>query len=294
MSVAWVFNLDAEDELTRSGPHTPNKQTVARIEALLPLLRPLMEPGDEILWPSRSAVHARLGRAWCPTRWACSAMDRAGIEVPAAPGQAVLREVNHRRFAHRLGQALAGSTFVQTQAELLAVLGEGDVLARVSTERNWLMKRPLGYAGRGRRKIASAELSPTDRTWIEAALRDGDGLQVEPLVARELDCGLHGWLEPGGALKLGQPTISNIDASGRWLSTERAAPSALDDAETAALIHAARETADALTRAGYFGPFGIDAFRWRAPDGALHFQPRCEINARYSMGWAIGMGELGG
>jgi hypothetical protein len=41
--------------------------------------------------------------------------------------------------------------------------------------------------------------------------------------------------------------------------------------------------AEVLRDAGYFGPFGIDAYRWR--DGATqYFNPRSEINARYSMG----------
>jgi hypothetical protein len=41
---------------------------------------------------------------------------------------------------------------------------------------------------------------------------------------------------------------------------------------------------------GYFGPFGIDGFRWRWA-GRTGLRPRCEINARYTIGWAIGMGD---
>lgn len=291
--VAWVFNLDAEDELARGGPHTPTKEIHARAESLLPILRQLMQPQDEVVWPGAGrTLHARWGRAWCPTNWACAQLRRAGVGVPAAPSAAVLREVNHRRFAHALGQALPGAQFVHSHSELLEVLADSSRLARVSIERNWLMKRPLGYAGRGRRKIAPGAPNQTDQIWIEAALRSGDGLQIEPLVARELDCGLHGWLGADGTLVLGQPTVSIIDPSGRWLSTERASPTALTAAERDGLEREARSTAQALVRVGYFGPFGLDAFRWRAPDGTAHFQPRCELNARYSMGWATGMGDF--
>jgi hypothetical protein len=290
--VAWVFNLDAEDELARGGPHTPTKETQARVEGLLPLLRSLMQPEDEVVWPGvGQPLRAQVGRAWCPTRWACEQIKRAGLQAPAVPSPAVLREVNHRRFAHALGQALPGARFVQTEGELIEVLSDARLLASVSAERNWLMKRPLGYAGRGRRKIASGEPNAADRVWIEAALRSGDGLQIEPLVERERDFGLHGWLEADGALILGEPTVLNIDPSGRWLSSERAAPGVLEPAEREVLIENAESTARALKQAGYFGPFGLDAFRWRAPNGTLHFQPRCELNARYSMGWGIGMGE---
>ncbi len=289
--MGWVFNLDAEDELARGGPHTPTRATRARVEGLLPGLRPLMQPEDEVVWPGEGrGLRGGWGRAWCPTRWSGEQLARAGLRVPPAPSSKVLRQVNHRHFAHALGQALPGARFVHTQSQLLEVLLDSKLLAGVSIERNWLMKRPLGYAGRGRRKIASSLLRPSDRTWIEAALRSGDGLQVEPLVARELDCGLHGWLGPEGGLSLGEPTVQTIDASGRWLSTRRSSPPDLDFEERAQLEDAARTTAQALSRAGYFGPFGLDAFRWRAPDGTQHFQPRCELNARYSMGWATGMG----
>lgn len=288
--VAWVFNLDAEDELRRGGPHTPTRATRARALGLLPQLRALMGPDDEVLWPGDGRVgRARTGRAWCPTRWAFEQLARAGLDVPLAPAPGVLRAVNHRRFAHDLGQALPGARFVDTEGALVETLSNPGLLADVSEERNWLMKLPLGYAGRGRRKIASAQFSPADRTWIHAAFRSGDGLMVEPLVARELDCGLHGWLDAGGAVHLGEPTVQQIDAAGTWVSTARAAPTALHPEERAALEDAARATAAALTRAGYFGPFGLDAFRWRAPGGTTHFQPRCELNARYSMGWAVGM-----
>ncbi len=284
--MAWVFNLDAEDELFRRGPHTPTKVAQARVESLLPSLRALMQPSDEVLWPPHgpsTSLGVMGGRAWCPTPWACEQLRRAGLEVPRVPSPEVLRRVNHRRFAHDLGHPLPQAAFITTEAELLSVLSEKP---RASTEGNWLMKRPLGYAGRGRRKIASASLTAADRTWIDGAMRSGDGLQVEPFVVRALDCALHGFLEEDGRLTLGEPTLSSIDASGTWLSSERAPQLPERDA----LVTAATQTAHALTNAGYFGPFGIDAFRWVDPHGTIHFHPRCEINARYSMGWAIGCG----
>jgi hypothetical protein len=47
----------------------------------------------------------------------------------------------------------------------------------------------------------------------------------------------------------------------------------------------------ALFAAAYFGPFGVDGFVYRDHDGGLRLQPRSEINARYSMGFAIGFGR---
>ena len=48
--------------------------------------------------------------------------------------------------------------------------------------------------------------------------------------------------------------------------------------------------AEALAAEGYFGPFGVDAFTFIGADGANSLQPRSEINARYSMGFVVGMG----
>lgn len=288
--VAWVLNLDAEDELSRGGAHTPSEVMTARIESLLPRLRGLVREGDSVVWPgSGHTGRRRWGRAWCLTRWARTKLEQAGLEVPPAPAVEVLRRVNHRRFAHELGQALPTAGWAATMEQLEALVAN-DALAQVSAERSWLIKRPLGYAGRGRKLLRPGERSAADQAWLDASLRDGDGLQVEPLVARELDCALHGWLAEDGQCTLGQLTLQRLDATGAWQSTELGPP--LTTSELALLTREAGRTAEALHAAGYFGPFGLDAFRWRAPDGALHFQPRSEVNARYSMGWAIGMGEF--
>ena len=50
----------------------------------------------------------------------------------------------------------------------------------------------------------------------------------------------------------------------------------------------AERVARALSGAGYFGPFGVDAFTYRDRVGNVCVQPRSEINARYTMGFAVG------
>lgn len=284
--LAWVLNLDAEDELGHVGAHTPTLALTARVEALLPTLRStgLVAPGDVVIWPSNADAGGREGRAWCPTRWALVQLERAGAKVPRAPSMDVLLRVNHRRFAHELGQALPGAGFAEHAHELEALLDRG---ASVSAEDAWVLKRPLGYAGRGRRKISARTRLPADDAWIEASLRAG-GVQVEPWVQRELDVGLHGFVDEHGTLTIGQPTVQDIDAQGQWRATRVAEAGALQPGELERLARTLEQTGAALHDAGYFGPFGVDAFRWRAPDGSVHFQPRSEINARYSMGWSTG------
>jgi len=59
------------------------------------------------------------------------------------------------------------------------------------------------------------------------------------------------------------------------------------------LLSVGYDVASALKSAGYVGPFGLDAFRWRAVSGELHFHALSEINARFTLGWACGMQSLG-
>jgi hypothetical protein len=276
----WVLNLDAEDELAHHGAHTPSEATVGRIRKIEPVLRAsgLVREGDVVVFPGPASPLAQASGdrlCWCPTRWALSRFD----EPPPAPPMEVLRRVNHRRFSAELGLALPGSRFVTSLGEL-----EATFAASAQVE-NWLLKRPFGYAGRGRKRLrASGVRTVEEQAWIAVSIEIG-GLQVEPLVRRSLDVGLHGEISMAGALTRGEVTIQEIADSGAWKATRVAATGELSVAELESLTAQFQLTAKALVSAGYFGPFGIDAFRY---DGD-RFQPRSEINARYSMGWAVGM-----
>jgi hypothetical protein len=307
---AWVLNFDAEDELAAASPaasaYTPPRAALARFEALAAEVAALLGPNDHLLVPRApgrdtrppldpSRRRALLGRAWCPTPRALRAFLEAGVEVPKAPPLDVLRHVNHRRFAAELGQTLPGARFVDTMDELI------EAIAAPSPTGHWLLKRPFGFTGRGRRKVRSGSLEEAARPFALASLaprrhgRASDlragGLQVEPWVDRAGDAAIHGFISASGEITLGEPTVQRLSPSGAWVGSARAAPFDLSDGELRDLEEAAGETARALYAAGYFGPFGIDAFRYRDAQGAVHFNPRCEINARYSMGWATGMGD---
>jgi hypothetical protein len=284
--VAWVLNLDAEDELAaKGGAHTRSRAMHARILALVPRLSGLVGPGDVVLAAEDDEVDDRRaagvpGDAWCPTPRALDRLRRAGALVPAAPPPDVLRAVNGRGFSAALGQPLRGAAYVTREDDAVDVLDHA--------RGPWLAKRPLGFAGRGRRKLAGGALSREDRAWLAASVREHGGLQIEPLVQRLADFGIHGRVAAGGELHLGAPTVQAIDENGAWLSTHLAAAGELEEDEARALRDEAFRAGDALHRAGYFGPFGVDAYRYRDAAGDARFNPRSEINARYSMGFAIG------
>jgi hypothetical protein len=282
----WLLNFDADEELAKPVGYTPSGAVLVRFRPLADRIG-LVPPGDAVIeeWDGASEPPTGTfeGRAFCPTPRARRALARAGARLPAAPPVEILRRVNHRAFCAELGPCLPGARYVRTRDELVATLA--------SQRGPWVLKRPFGFAGRGRQRLRAGELDASVEPFVRASLETGEGLEVEPWVARTLDVGLHGFVAENGAVTMGDPTRQAVDDAGAWIATEPLAPGTLTDSEESLLSGEGERVARALWEAGYFGPFGIDAFRWADPAGVARFNPRCEINARYSMGWAVGMGS---
>lgn len=284
---AWLLNLGAEVEL-ENPRRTIGAETRARLPDLVDKLGGLVPKGDVILFGEENETglaEGCLGRAWLPTPRALMALGRAGASRLPVPEFEVLQKVNDRRFSLSIGPTLPGQRVITSLEEAV------EALAQPSPQGNWLMRRLYGFAGRGRRRVRPDEVLHGAQSWIEASLRYNGALVVEPWVERLADFGLHGYLSANGKMILGEPTVQKMTDDGAWVETRRVRSGELGRDEAYLLATAAKATGDALLQAGYFGPFGIDAFRWRDEHGKLHFNPRCEINARYSMGWAIGMGD---
>jgi len=286
---AWFLNFDAEDELARPAGYAPAQAMLARFGPLIERTAALLRPGDVVVAEGQSTRLEGdfVGMAWCPTPRARKALRQAGARVLPAPALSVLQAVNHRGFNAALGQTLPGARYAMTLEEISAAISEP------SPSGPWLLKRPFGFAGRGRIKVDPTRAGDLRHAqpWIEASLRSGEGLQVEPLVDRMGDFALHGQVRGSGEVVLGEPTRQECDAAGAWSGSVRALAGELCRSELDALFEHASLAGLAVQRAGYFGPFGIDAFRWRGAGGEPRWNPRSEINARYSMGWPVGMGE---
>jgi hypothetical protein len=283
----WLLNFDADDELARPIGYSPSAAVLSRFESIASRLTGLIPDGDAVIEEWRTSDRLPSGpfegRAFCPTPRALRVLVAAGASVGPAPPVDVLARVNHRAFSAELGQCLPDARFVRTRKELESVLA--------GSSGPWLLKRPFGFAGRGRQRLRDSTIDRGVEPFVRASLTAGQGLQVEPWVDRIVDVAMHGFLGPRGAVTLGEPTLQEVDESGAWVKTTILPPATLSDEELRHLRAEALRSAEALARAGYFGPFGIDAFRYRDRDGRPRFNARSEINARYSMGWAIGMGE---
>jgi hypothetical protein len=284
----WLLNFDADDELARRASalgHTPSAAVLRRFAPLAHRIG-LVPRGDVIVeeWNAawRAPAGAFEGRAFCPTPRAMRTLARAGARLPPAPPLDVLRRVNHRAFCAELGQCLPHARYARSRDELLEALAAGTG--------PWVLKRPFGFAGRGRQRLRSSALDASVEPFVRASFEAGEGLQVEPWVERTLDVGLHGFVAQSGAITMGAPTRQAVDENGAWTESMPLASGMLTDDEEALLLGEGDRVARALFEAGYFGPFGIDAFRWVDAGGA-RFDPRCDVNARYSMGWAVGMAE---
>jgi len=283
----WILNLDAELELARARPgYVPQQKLLRQLAEHGGSSRALLGPEDVLLEPAEAAEPGEprgalpsglIGRAWCPTPLTLARLQQLGVTPEPHPRADVLRRVNHRLFAHELGGGLPEQTYVQGREQLLARLAD--------YARPWLLKRPLGFAGRGQLR-AIGPLSDKQWTWVDASLKR-DGLLLEPLVTPSFEVSLHGFIWPGGRRELGRICTQVVSERGVFRGVRLALAGELTASESDALRERAAATAEALLGAGYFGPFGIDGYRYTL-NGASGFCALGEINARYTLGFVTG------
>jgi hypothetical protein len=286
----WVLNLDAEHELEAGPRYTPtNALRAIVLRERQRLFGTLVAPGDVVLderelGPAPAHARGLEGRAWSPTPRALARLAAAGARLPAAPALEVLRRVNARPFASALRVPLAGASFEKRIVpELDQALEE---LARPA-DSGWLVRRTFGAAGRGRRRIRAGRPDAAELAWLNASLRRGP-LVIEPWVHVTREFTRSAWVTARGEVVLSAPCFQATSPHGAWTRTERAERGAVSRADDERLAEAVECAGAALARAGYFGPFGIDAFRHRSAHGET-LNPLSEINARFTMDWTTAM-----
>jgi hypothetical protein len=186
------------------------------------------------------------------------------------------RDVNDRRFAldvqRELGVALPTAAIVESIAQLDACLA-------ASPPRRWVCKARLTTAGRDR-YIGDGDAF--DRAAITSLLAGHRALVFEPWLDRIADFGVCARVDREGKVAIDPPHELFTSERGTFRAIALA-PRDLTVAEHDQLVMTADHVGIALHRAGYAGPFGIDAFAYRDGDRRA-LRPLCEINARYTFG----------
>lgn len=293
---AWVLNLDAEHELEGGARYAPTRHLAALVQReSRRLVGDLVRPGDVVLTeeavaagePAIARARGLVGLAWSPTPRALRLLARAGAVPVEAPDASVLRCVNARPFSVRLRAPHAGASFAKDVAGDLATVLE---LLRRPAPDGWLVRRAFGAAGRGRRRLAVGIPGADELAWLVAGLRRGP-LTLEPWVHVTREYTRSGWVARDGAVRVAPPCGQVTTAQGAWTRTEPLTTDEVAADDDARLGAMAETVGRALAAAGYFGPFGIDAYRHRIPgrSGGDVLNVLSEINARFTMDWTVGM-----
>ena len=297
---AWVLNIDAEDEFAAGRIYRPKQRALDLIRSKRELLiGSLVHEGDVILdadTPAEQVAQAHKEGAqvhlWSPTPNALKCARGWGFKTPSAPNLNVLRLVNQRSFAARVHASLtageAGPEGALTKRVVCDLEAARAQLAKPA-DFGWLVRRPFGAAGRGRRRLYSGRPEGPDLAWLRASLELGP-LVIEPMVRIEQEFTRSGTVSASGQVTAKGPCWQTADAGGAWTSSVAAVSSDVQSKFDAQLEGAFFEAGRELARAGYFGAFGIDAFTYRTQSNTgsrrVAFNPLSEINARLTMDWS--------
>ncbi|MFO0676934.1 MAG: hypothetical protein U0169_10385 [Polyangiaceae bacterium] len=287
--IVWCLAFDADDELADPRTDPTGGSLRARARDLVGIVRRLglVLPDHAVLdegGPTPDGTYRGVrGLAFCPTPRSLARLARAGAVADPAPDVDVLRRVNDRAFAFGLGLGLAEAAWIDG-------IGAFDAWTRdASFPEDCLLKRRFAYAGRGQRRLRRSSVTDADRDFVRKTLDVQGGLLVEPRVAISREFALHGHVDRGARVTWGSPCVQECDARGVWTDTRRAGDS-LDGDDERSLRAAGERVATELVATGYHGPFGIDAYRGTVGDSS-RFVAVSEVNARYTMGWGVGMGS---
>lgn len=226
-----------------------------------------------------------VGRAWCPTPGALERIAASGAVVPVAPNVDALTRGNARETFAWL-DPLEGTHTCGSLEEVEQALSRPGVERASDRPPAWVLRASLSTAGRDRLVVEST--SAGLRRFVEKALPGGP-IHVEPFVDIESEYALHGWVERDGDVHSGH-VLAQRARGGTWVASAPAEPCE----HTRRIERAHTSVAARLTEVGYFGPFGMDAFTWRDAAGELHLHAPSDVNARYTMSFAMGAPHLVG
>jgi hypothetical protein len=302
----WLGNFDFEHSLadTRVTPRARVRQ-VAR--GLTPILLGAAADGDFVWCPDvppegfferlACAGLAAVTPVWEPGQlptvaecvpwgWTAATIDwarRSGLSCHAPPLE-VVRRLNSRQFALELEQQLGvGLRGAGTAASLTELFDVVDGLS--GSEHDWVVKAEFAHSSRER--IVHRRARPVTRDdltgWAGRRLRAGGKLVIEPWVERIDEVGIQLAISESGEPELAGVSGLLVDEAGRFVGCDFT-PGREDDPRWADAVSAALEVGRRARDAGYFGPLGVDAMRYRGAGSEPAVRPLQDINARWTMG----------
>jgi uncharacterized ferritin-like protein (DUF455 family) len=162
-----------------------------------------------------------------------------------------------------------------------------------------VIKELFGLAGSNATRLFEPEVLETHRRLIANAVENGRQLVVEPWLERVLDFSVQLEMTDNGLKLCGYTGLIN-DARGQFQGNtaapghQKKIPADLlalfpEPPDIAQRLHALYADIfglleEALRRAKFSGPVGIDAFAYRDAGGKIRLKPIVEINPRYTMG----------
>lgn len=217
-----------------------------------------------------------------PFGWNAQAVKMASRyrRPPGIPDLAAVKTANARAFALDLEREWFPESCRGHVIESLPALI--DFLSARSPSEGWVAKGDHGYAGTANRRLTGGPLSDAEVRRIGPLFSAHGRIVLEPWDERSSDMAMLFRVSDHGAAEGFRGHGLRNSRDGAFLAVD-VAPDRMPPAPWADELrgHAAR-LAQALSRIGYAGPVGVDAYAYRAPAGS-RLRPLVDINARLSM-----------
>lgn len=219
------------------------------------------------------------------------------------PDPATVRQVHDKAFAH--ATALAQGLVPPVLRDAIVCFSPEDLRARDAPDRidaalagapefvrrRFTLKPRIGTSGRGRVAGAAGRIPREGLGAVLERLADRGGALLEPWLERSADFSVQLHVGPSGVTLLAS-LEQELATSGHYLGHRGEVDSRgrvfTGHPEEEALREAAALLASAAGERGWYGPCGVDGFRFRHPEsGAPVLRPVVELNARFTAGLVV-------
>lgn len=313
-----IPNLNFEGELA-AGQQRNSRHTDQAVRDLAPLMGLLAADGDIVICPEPllpEEIPACLSHvSFCsgqpepmagngdvvPWGWTEASRRSAlhfGMSSTVMPSLLAVRDVNSRRFSGQFDRVLCedrrlpfGHAAFGTLCRDLSEWRSAVTTLLDSGYARWVAKPQHSHAGRNRLLAHGDDVNREQLGWLQRHLQHPDGVYLEPWVDRISEAGLQFDIARHDCLPKSAPTAVTFlgttgllnDAAGRYQGSMLYPEESADRQWLDAVDHG-RLICAAAAACGYFGPLGIDCFRYQTPDGVLALRLCNDINARLTMG----------